>query len=166
MASEATMPSAAAPYLRIVCTIGLSLAAIDFAAAQETAPSRQPEGSVEASYLRENDAAMTKMMKDMTVRPTGDVDRDFALMMIPLHQGAIDMAVAELRYGRNEQLRRMAQEIIVDQMQEIAAMRLAIGEPPPAASTAPTQQPAPMQMGPPANAMSQHDHHMVMPAAQ
>jgi hypothetical protein len=35
---------------------------------------------------------------------------------------------AELRYGKNEQLRRIAQEIIVDQMQEIAAMKLAIGE--------------------------------------
>ena len=53
-------------------------------------------------------------------------------MMIPHHQGAIDMAVAELRYGKNEQLRRIAQEIIVDQQQEIAAMRLALGEPLPA----------------------------------
>ena len=48
-------------------------------------------------------------------------------MMIPHHQGAIDMARAELRYGHNEQLRRIAQEIIVDQQQEIAAMRLALG---------------------------------------
>jgi hypothetical protein len=48
-------------------------------------------------------------------------------MMIPHHQGAIEMAEAELRYGRNEQLRRIAQEIIVDQQQEIAAMRLALG---------------------------------------
>ena len=39
------------------------------------------------------------------------------------------MAISELRYGKNEQLRRIAQEIIVDQMQEIAAMKLAIGEP-------------------------------------
>ena len=49
-------------------------------------------------------------------------------MMIPHHQGAIDMAAAELRYGRNERLRRIAQEIVVDQQQEIAAMRLALGE--------------------------------------
>jgi len=39
------------------------------------------------------------------------------------------MAQAELRYGRNEQLRRMAQEIIVTQLQEIDAMRLALGQP-------------------------------------
>ena len=45
-------------------------------------------------------------------------------MMIPHHQGAIDMALAVLRYGHNEQMRRIAQEIIVEQQQEIAAMRL------------------------------------------
>jgi len=84
----------------------------------------------ESAFLKENDAAMTKMMNDMAARPTGDVDRDFVAMMAPHHQGAIDMAVIELRYGKNEQLRRIAQEIIVDQMQEIAAMKLAISRPP------------------------------------
>jgi Domain of unknown function (DUF305) len=59
--------------------------------------------------------------------------------MIPHHQGAIDMAVAELRHGHNEQLRRIAQEIIVDQLQEIAAMRLALSDSLPASSAAPTQ---------------------------
>ena len=82
----------------------------------------------EAPYLAENVSAMTKMMVDMGIRPSGDVDRDFVAMMTPHHQGAIEMARAELRYGRNEQLRRMAQEIIVTQQQEIAAMRLAVGQ--------------------------------------
>ena len=95
--------------------------------------------SDEAAYLAENDAAMTKMMNDMTVKPTGDVDRDFVAMMIPHHQGAVDMARAVLRYGHNEQLRRIAQEIIVDQLQEIAAMRLAVGEPLPPPIPSPTQ---------------------------
>jgi uncharacterized protein (DUF305 family) len=48
-------------------------------------------------------------------------------MMIAHHQGAIDMAKAELRHGRNEQLRRIAQGIVVEQQQEIEAMRLAAG---------------------------------------
>jgi hypothetical protein len=48
------------------------------------------------------------------------------------------MAVAILRYGHNEQVRRLAQEIIVDQQQEIAAMRLAVGEPLPPTAAAPT----------------------------
>ena len=60
-------------------------------------------------------------------------------MMVPHHQGAIEMAQAELRYGRNERLRRMAQEIIVTQQQEIAAMRLAIGQPMPSSVPAPDQ---------------------------
>jgi uncharacterized protein (DUF305 family) len=88
-----------------------------------------------AAFLAENDAAMKKMMADMEIKPSGDVDRDFAAMMIAHHQGAIDMAQAELRYGRNEQLRRLAQEIIVSQSQEIAVMRLAVAHPPATPST-------------------------------
>ena len=93
----------------------------------------------EAFFLAENDTAMKKMMNDMAVRPTGDVDVDFVAMMVPHHQGAIDMAVTVLRYGRNPQIRRLAQEIIVTQQQEIAAMRLAVGQPLPPSLAAPTQ---------------------------
>ncbi len=100
-----------------------------------------PAGNVggEGPYLVENDSAMKKMMNDMTIAPTGDVDLDFVAMMVPHHQGAIDMAVAVLRYGRNPQIRRLAQEIIVTQQQEIAAMRLAVGQPVPTSLPAPTQ---------------------------
>jgi uncharacterized protein (DUF305 family) len=97
----------------------------------------------EAAFLAQNRAAMSKMMAGMMIRPSGDVDRDFVDMMAPHHQGAIDMAVAVLRYGRNEKIRRLAQEIIVDQQQEIAAMRLAVGEPLPPSTPAPTGTPAP-----------------------
>jgi hypothetical protein len=93
----------------------------------------------EAPFLAENDAAMAKMMAAMEIKPSGDVDRDFVDMMAPHHQGAVDMAQAELRYGHNEQLRRMAQEIIVTQQQEIAAMRLAVGEPLPPSVSSPDQ---------------------------
>src|SRR5579862_4898695 len=97
--------------------------------------------AAEASFLAENEAAMEKMMADMNVKPTGDVDRDFVAMMIPHHQGAIAMAQAMLRYGHNEQLRRLAQEIIVTQQQEIATMRLAIGEPPIQSQPVPSPDP-------------------------
>jgi len=93
----------------------------------------------EARFLSENIGAMTRMMVGMEIKPSGDVDQDFAAMMIPHHQGAMDMAQAELRHGHNEQLRRIAQEIIVDQQQEIAAMRLALGQPLPPSVAAPTQ---------------------------
>ncbi|MGZ3349244.1 MAG: DUF305 domain-containing protein [Xanthobacteraceae bacterium] len=99
----------------------------------------RPDLSAEQPFLSDNDAAMNRMMADMTIKPTGDVDRDFVAMMVPHHQGAIDMAQAVLRYGRNEQLRRLAQEIIVTQQQEIAAMRLAVGEELPPSVASPTQ---------------------------
>ena len=95
----------------------------------------------EMSYLRENDAAMNKMMSAMVIQPTGDVDRDFVAMMTPHHQGAIEMAQAVLRNGHNEQIRRLAQEIIVTQQQEITAMRLAVGDPLPPPVASPTQVP-------------------------
>jgi uncharacterized protein (DUF305 family) len=98
-----------------------------------------PAPTVAREFAHEMNAAMDRMMHSMQVRPTGEVDREFAAMMIPHHQGAIDMAVAELRYGTNPQLKRIAQEIIVDQQQEIAAMRLAIGDPLPASEPVPTQ---------------------------
>jgi hypothetical protein len=84
----------------------------------------------EAQFLSENISTMNKMMIDMGIQPLGDIDADFAALMTPHHQGAIAMAQTELRYGRNEQLRRMAQEIIVTQQQEISAIRLALGQPP------------------------------------
>jgi hypothetical protein len=94
--------------------------------------------STEAAFVAENRQAMDRMMSAMSVKPTGDVDADFVAMMVPHHQGAIDMARAVLRYGKNEQIRRLAQEIIVEQQQEIAAMRLAVGQPLPPSAPAPT----------------------------
>ncbi len=68
--------------------------------------------------------AMTAMDTAMKQAPmTGDPDHDFAAMMIPHHQGAIDMAKAELLYGKNPVLRRLAQEIIVTQNSEITVMQ-------------------------------------------
>lgn len=113
-------------------------------------PAQNAPTAEESAFLAENDAAMTKMMNDMAAKPSGDIDRDFVAMMTPHHQGAIDMAVIELRYGKNEQLRRIAQEIIVEQQQEIDAMKLAIGQPVTPSAPAPTQ-PAPA-------APTTHDH--------
>jgi uncharacterized protein (DUF305 family) len=117
------------------------LAVVVAAAVPATAHDRTHpgDGAPTAAYAAENDAAMATMMHDMAVPSTGDVDRDFVAMMVAHHQGAIDMARALLRHGHNEQLRRIAQEIIVDQMQEIAAMKLAVGDPVPTPRAAPTQ---------------------------
>lgn len=69
--------------------------------------------------------AMAIMNDGMARAPmTGDADHDFASMMVPHHQGAVDMAKAELLYGTDPVLRRLAQEIIVTQGQEIEVMQL------------------------------------------
>ena len=69
--------------------------------------------------------SMAKMDHDMMAAPmTGDPDRDFAAMMIPHHQGAIDMAKQLLLYGKDPVLRRLAQELVVAQGQETEVMRL------------------------------------------
>jgi methionine-rich copper-binding protein CopC len=112
-----------------------------------------------AAFAAENDAAMTQMMSGMNIKPSGDIDRDFAAMMIPHHQGAIDMARAELRYGKNEQLRRIAQEIIIDQLQEIGAMRMASNQTLPPMAPAPTQVPAPPPNPPSSTHGSMHLEH-------
>lgn len=70
-------------------------------------------------------SAMAHMDAAMAKAPmTGNPDRDFIAMMIPHHQGAIDMAKSELIYGHDPRLIRLAQEIIVTQESEIAVMRL------------------------------------------
>lgn len=98
-------------------------------------------GSPEGAFVSAMDTAMATMMTRMQVRPSHDVDRDFVDMMVPHHGGAIEMAEAELRYGHNERTRRLAQEIIVTQQEEIAALRLSVGEPLPASAPAPDQTP-------------------------
>lgn len=80
------------------------------------------------------DAAMARMDRGMMQPSSGDADRDFAAMMVPHHQGAIDMAEAELRFGHDPVLRRLAQGIIVEQQQEIVVMRQALATLPPAAT--------------------------------
>jgi uncharacterized protein (DUF305 family) len=67
--------------------------------------------------------ATQKMMDSMHMQQSGDADKDFVMMMIPHHQGAIDMAKIELQYGKDEQLRKMAQDIIAAQENEIATMK-------------------------------------------
>jgi hypothetical protein len=131
-------PSPHAGRTRLSVIIALTISALYGSPAN--AAGLQTAAADEAPFLAENDTAMSKMMDGMSVKPTGDIDRDFVAMMVPHHQGAIDMAQAELRYGHNEQLRRIAQEIVVEQQQEIVAMRVALGQPLPPLAPAPDQQ--------------------------
>ena len=68
-------------------------------------------------------ASMKTMMNGMNVKPTGKPDKDFVLMMIPHHQGAVDMAKVELQYGTDPELRQLATDIVAAQDKEIAQMK-------------------------------------------
>ena len=81
--------------------------------------------STEKTFDRLMADAMSVMHKGMHTAPyTGEPDHDFVTMMIPHHQGAIDMAKTLLLYGKDPQMRRLAQEIITDQQSEIELMQL------------------------------------------
>jgi uncharacterized protein (DUF305 family) len=80
---------------------------------------------VSEQFMQEMNGSMERMERRMSNAPmNGSVDHDFASMMIPHHHGAIDMAKAELTYGKDPVMRRLAQEILVDQQSEIEAMQL------------------------------------------
>src|ERR1700757_3472357 len=76
----------------VVTAAGFAIGSASLASAQDL--SRRPRAA-EAAFLKEDDAAMTKMMNDMAVKPTGDVDHDFVAMMAPHH--LIFQAIHNLR---------------------------------------------------------------------
>jgi uncharacterized protein (DUF305 family) len=117
---------------RIVLTSILvtSIAGIAFAqSVHHGDPTFGQGNSADSTFALQMMQAMDHMNSGMAAaRPTGDPDRDFAAMMIPHHQGAIDMAKVELIYGRDPVLRRLAQGIIVEQQQEIELMQRSLNE--------------------------------------
>lgn len=74
-------------------------------------------------------SSLTGSMKRMhlamaSIKPSGDNDADFAALMLPHHQAAIEMARSELLNGKDPQMRRLAQEIVTDQQSEIELLQL------------------------------------------
>lgn len=76
------------------------------------------EGPAAAAFSEANN----KMHKDMMMTYSGDADTDFVRSMIPHHQGAIDMAKVELEYGKDPELRKLAEGVIAAQEAEIKEM--------------------------------------------
>jgi uncharacterized protein (DUF305 family) len=70
-----------------------------------------------------NSAVMSQMMKSMMMPYNGNADIDFAKGMIPHHQGAIDMAKVVLQYGKDPEIKKMAEGVVSAQEAEIAAMK-------------------------------------------
>lgn len=79
---------------------------------------------MDEAFASELEAGMTAMMEAMhEFDPSGDADVDFLAMMIPHHEGAIEMARVILVHGRDPATRRLAEEIIAGQSVEVAAMK-------------------------------------------
>ena len=75
-------------------------------------------------FVRDMSAGMDQMMHDMHAPGyTGDPDADFLAMMIPHHEGAVEMARLLLIHGRDPATRRLAEDIIASQVVEIQAMK-------------------------------------------
>ena len=84
----------------------------------------KPHSHAAGEFAREMNESMSRMMADMHAGGgSGDPDVDFLAMMIPHHQGAIDMAKLELVHGNDPAARRLAEEIIASQQVEIEGMR-------------------------------------------
>jgi len=76
-----------------------------------------------SASTRAYEAANARMHEGMAIDFTGDADIDFVRGMIAHHQGAIDMARVELEYGKDAEMRRLAEAIIKAQEAEIADMK-------------------------------------------
>lgn len=75
-------------------------------------------------YATEMNAGMSKMMADMHEPGyTGNPDIDFLAMMIPHHEGAVDMARLVLQHGDDPVTRKLAEDIIAGQRVEIEGMQ-------------------------------------------
>ena len=84
----------------------------------------QQHGTAFARFAKEMNIGMDRMMRDMHAPGyTGNPDVDFLAMMIPHHEGAVEMARLVLVHGRDPATRRLAEDIIASQTVEIEAMR-------------------------------------------
>ena len=109
----------------------LTAAALGHELGGQTCTGRAGSGTpVGTAFNADMAQVMARMHETMDLAPTGDPDRDFMRMMIPHHQGAIEMALVALKHGHDERLKRLAQSIIVEQGQEITYMRTLLGAKP------------------------------------
>jgi uncharacterized protein (DUF305 family) len=84
--------------------------------------SSKPKGDSGPSSLAYH-AINAKMHEGMDIAFTGNADIDFVRGMIPHHQGAVDMAKTVIAFGKDPQIRKLAEEIIKAQETEIALMQ-------------------------------------------
>ncbi|WP_275789180.1 CopM family metallochaperone [Pararhizobium gei] len=101
--------------------------AMDHGTMNQGAMSAEPKGDRGPSS-KAFAAANAKMHGAMDIAYTGNADMDFVRGMIAHHQGAIDMAKIELEFGKDAQLRKLAEEVISAQEAEIKTMKAWLAE--------------------------------------
>lgn len=111
----------------VIALAALPLVALNWAAYAQPSHSQGHAGHASKSasgneVTKAYRAANARMHKDMDIKFSGDPDVDFVRAMIPHHRGAIDMAKVQLKYGKDEQIRKLATDVIREQEREIADM--------------------------------------------
>lgn len=104
----------------IIAAAALAIPALAFAQSTPTTPAMNMGGS---PADQANMKAMEKMHDSMPKKGMGDADKDFVSMMLPHHQGAVDMAKVELQYGKDPMLKKMAEDIVKSQEKEISELK-------------------------------------------
>lgn len=105
----------------IALTLALALTPV-MASAHEDMKDMKMDAPQSESSKAFNDATM-KMHEKMSGAMSGNADVDFAKGMLPHHEGAVDMAKIELQYGKDPELRKLAQEIVKAQEAEIVFLK-------------------------------------------
>ncbi|MDF7814059.1 DUF305 domain-containing protein [Hymenobacter sp. YC55] len=147
-----TLPLKSLPLLLLLAATPVAVAQAQthdhhgMSAAKSGSPQAMPSmaglvaGTSAAAFHWQMDSVMTVMDKGMQhmggVPPT-DIDASFGAMMVPHHQGAVDMARLQLLYGKDPELRRLAQSIIAEQQIEIQQMNAWLRKHGAAATTSP-----------------------------
>ena len=89
-----------------------------------TKSNETPDAKMDHNDSQELTKAMESMMDKMNaMQMTGNADKDFVMMMIPHHEGALTMAAHQVKHGKNAELKKMAQTMITDQEKEIAELK-------------------------------------------
>lgn len=100
--------------------LALALSLPGAALAQGTPPTDPADNPADKAFINAMHDMMMGMHRGM---PTGDTDADFVRMMLPHHQAAVDMAKAELQYGKDPEIKKLAKDIVAAQEREIALMK-------------------------------------------
>lgn len=108
---------------RVILTLLMASGIVSAASAKDMAHTSMGMGAEHSASTHAYMQSMETMHQRMAIHYTGDADTDFAAAMIPHHQGAVDMAKVELEYGKDPELRALAQKIMDAQKPEIDQMQ-------------------------------------------